>query len=138
MDLVIDANILFAALLVENVSAKLIYNHNIHLYAPDFLFEEFEKYKQLLLEKSNRTEEEFNIAMKLLKKKIRIIAKEEFQSYLEKALQISPDHKDAAYFAIALKMKIPLWSNDKQLKGKQNIITVYSTHELVKLLNINL
>lgn len=41
-----------------------------------------------------------------------------------------------AYFALALKLKCPIWSNDKKLK-EQNIITIYHTHELSKLNEIN-
>ena len=60
MDLVIDANILFAALIKEGVSIELIFNENFHLFAPEFLLEEFTKYKNEILKKTKRTDEEFN------------------------------------------------------------------------------
>ena len=46
---------------------------------------------------------------------------------------ISPDEKDTAYFALALKLKCAIWSNDKKLK-EQDKVTVYNTGELMKLI----
>lgn len=57
MILVIDANIIFAVLLKEGITSDLIFKHT--LYAPEFIFEEFSKYKDYLKEKTNRTENEF-------------------------------------------------------------------------------
>ena len=43
MDLVIDSNILFAALLKESGTSDILFKHK--LYAPEFIFVEFRKYK---------------------------------------------------------------------------------------------
>ena len=48
------------------------------------------------------------------------------------AKHISPDVKDVPYFAAALKLKIPIWSNDAALKQKQDAVKVYSTKEVAK------
>ena len=48
MDLVIDANILFAALIKRNVTSDLLFRNDLHLYAPEFIFEEFEKYRNVI------------------------------------------------------------------------------------------
>lgn len=45
--------------------------------------------------------------------------------------KISPDPNDADYFALALMLKCPIWSNDKELL-KQNVVRIYSTGELIK------
>jgi len=71
--------------------------------------------------------------MEILRKRITIIPNEETDKFLEEAGQISPDRKDIDYFALALKMKCALWSNDGDLKTKQNVITVYSTKDMMKL-----
>ena len=47
------------------------------------------------------------------------------------AEKISPDPKDAAYIALALKFSCGVWSNDKKLK-EQNKVKVYSTGEIMK------
>lgn len=52
MELVIDANILFSALIKKSVTAELIFNENLMLYAPDFFIEEFVKYQELITKKN--------------------------------------------------------------------------------------
>ena len=54
MDLVIDSNILFAALLKESGTSDILFKHA--LYAPEFIFEEFRKYKDYLKGKTKRAE----------------------------------------------------------------------------------
>ena len=55
MQLVIDANIVFAALIKAGSTADLITSPKLELYSPPFLFEEFEKYSSYLLDKTHRT-----------------------------------------------------------------------------------
>jgi len=57
--------------------------------------------------------------------------KEDSLAFLEKAKELSPDPKDAVYFAVALKMGANIWSNDKRLKS-QNTIKIVSTNELIE------
>ena len=57
MRLVIDANILFATLIKNSLTAKLLLNDKLKFYAPEFLFEEFAKYEDYLLNKTHRTKE---------------------------------------------------------------------------------
>jgi len=52
MDLVIDANILFAALIKRNITTELLFREHLHLYAPEFIFAEFDKYRDLLKKKT--------------------------------------------------------------------------------------
>jgi predicted nucleic acid-binding protein len=54
---------------------------------------------------------------------------------MPKARRISPDPDDVQYFALALKLDASIWSNDKNLKN-QNIVKVFSTDELVKILRM--
>ena len=60
MKLVIDANVLFASLIRPSLTAQLLFDEKITLYAPEFLMEEFKKYEKMILEKTSRTNEEFN------------------------------------------------------------------------------
>ena len=131
MDLVIDSNILFAALLKESGTSDILFKHT--LYAPEFIFEEFKKYKEYLKGKTKRTEEDFDGLFDLFERNVILIPKEEIESFIEKAEKISPDAKDIPYLALALKLKCGLWSNDGDLKEKQNVIQVYSTEDLFNM-----
>lgn len=132
MRLVVDANILFAALIKEGLTAELLISDKLQLFAPEFLFTEFAKYKELILKKTHRSHEEFNQFLDLLKKQINIIPKKEIIPFIDKAKKISPDSKDTVYLALALALKSEIWSNDKNLKKCQEEITVFSTEELIE------
>jgi len=133
MDLVIDSNILFAALLKDSETSNIIFKHT--LYAPEFIFEEFSKHKDYLKGKTKRTEEKFNEIFDLFERNVIIIPKKEIDPFIEKAKIISPDAKDVPYLALALKLRCSLWSNDKDLKGKQDAIQVYSTEDLIRMID---
>ncbi len=135
MDLVIDANILFAICIKSGKTEEIIFSEEIHLFAPEFLFEEFNKYKELLLEKTNRSEEEFYKLLIILRKRITTISNEETERFMDIAKKISPDPKDADYFALALKLNCSIWSNDKRL-SEQKKVSIMSTEYIVKLLNL--
>ncbi len=132
MDLVVDANILFAALIKDSFSYSLLFSGEFHLFASEYIFAEFDKHKEEILEKTERTTEEFFRLLEVLKRRITIVPLEELTEYVETAENISPDPGDIVYFALALKFNCPIWSNDKKLK-QQDKVKVYHTHELMKL-----
>lgn len=134
MEFVIDANVIFAALIKDGKSIELIAEPNVVLFAPDFIFEEFLEHKDEILAKTKRQENEFYEIIDQLKEKIITVKKVDFENYIEIAKTFSPDVDDTFYLALALKLAIPIWSNDKELKEKQNIIKVYNTKEVCDLI----
>lgn len=133
MDLVVDANILFAALIKESITSDLIVEDKLHLFAPEYIFEEFEKYREIIKNKMYRNDKDFDKALDVFQRRIGLIPYKEIKPQIDKAITISPDIKDVQYVALALKLDIAIWSNDKTLKEKQNEIKVYSTNEIIKL-----
>src|SRR3989338_4248461 len=133
MNFIIDANIIFSAIIKEGTNAKLLFEKNIQLYSPDFFSEEYLKYINYLQEKTKRTREELIQILHILQDIIVIIPEEEYEDYIEKAKTISPDNGDSIYFALAMKLKCPIWSNDKKLK-EQDEVSIISTTELMQLL----
>lgn len=134
MDLVLDANVLFSALIRQDTSFNLILHDDIHLYAPEFLLIELAKHRGLILQKTGKTTEEFENVLTVLRRYILFVPIDDFILHLPEAERISPDPKDVAYLALALKMDIPVWSNDKALQTKQNNIKVLSTKDIAALL----
>ncbi len=130
MPFVVDANILFSALIKDGATAEILVNNLGFLYAPEFIFEEFYKHKEEILKKTKRTPAEFDSLFGSMMELIIVVPLDEYKHMLKKAEEISPDPNDVPYFALALKLEIPLWSNDKKLK-KQNQLRVYNTEELV-------
>ena len=132
MKLIVDANILFAALIKEGLTAELLISDKLQLFAPEFLLSEFSKYKDQILKKTHRTEQDFKLFLELLKEQITIVPKKEITPFMDEANKISPDPKDTIYLALAIAIKGNIWSNDKKLKQSQTKINVFSTEELLK------
>jgi len=133
MDLVVDANEIFAALIKESKTHELIFDERLHLFTTEFFFTEFNEHSEEIQEKTEKTEEELNHLLDVLKKKIKLIPLEELLPYVDEAEEISPDPDDVAYIALALKLKCGIWSQDKALKEKQNKVQVYSTEDLARM-----
>lgn len=132
MDLVIDANVLFSGLIKNSITADLLFNKNLVLFSPEFVIKEFAKYRNLLIKKSSRSEDQFIQIQHMLNSIIHVIPKEEYSDFIKNAKEISPDIDDVMYFALALKLKCPIWSNDKLLKSQKEVI-IYNTQELIKM-----
>ena len=136
MQLVVDANVLFSALLAKGVTRGLLFNSQLELYSPEYLLSELNEHVQTdeeLKEKLKQTKEETDTVMHELLHQIRIIPITEYRSFIKRAFEISPDEYDTPYFALALHLKISLWSNDKGLK-KQDVVQVLNTQEILKSL----
>ena len=129
--MVIDANIIFAALIREGLTAELIISDELQLFAPEFLLEEISKYQDQIFEKTHRSKEEFEIFVQMLNEYITFIPQKNINPFFEKANLFSPDPKDSVYLALALALKSAVWSNDKKLKEEQFQVKVLSTEDLI-------
>ena len=54
MDLVLDANILFSALIKDSFTADMLFDKSFKLFSPEFIVEEFMKHGNLVLGKTSR------------------------------------------------------------------------------------
>lgn len=133
MEIVIDANVLFSALIKpHNITSEILFSNEFSLFAPDYILTEFFEHKSEILSKTNFSEQEFGLILALISSRVIFIPFTEFAHFMKKAEEISPDEDDAEYFALALKLNCAIWSNDKELK-KQDLIKVYSTEELINI-----
>jgi len=132
LKLVIDANILFASLIKDSLTAELLLSDKLSLFAPEFLFDEFKKYEAYILEKTNRSKEEFEQFLDILIEVKEIVPQNMITPFIEKVEQFSPDPKDTVYLTSALVIDSKIWSNDKKLKEGQKEIEVITTEELIE------
>lgn len=133
MDLVIDANIFIAGLIRDSTTRRLIINSQINFHVPEIIIEEIYNNIDYIKEKSGLSIEDLrNLINNLIATaKIKIIPTNDLVSFLKQAIKISPHEKDIAYFALALKLKCGIWSNENLLK-KQSKINIYSTKDLIE------
>ena len=124
MIIIIDANILFSALIKDSKTREIILKSDEFFLFPSYIFIETQKYKGELLEKSKMPKEEFEKLFRLIISKVLIVPNELLVPYREKAFEIVKDidPKDVLFIACALAYPGSIiWSNDKQLKKQSKV-----------------
>ena len=130
--LVVDANVLFSALLRDGATRHVILFSRLNLHTPAALWDEFEAHRAYLLEKSRATEAAFDLLLRLLKERIRSVPTEVIRPHLgraERALAAT-DPSDAPYLATALAIGGGIWTHDKPFSKKAGV-RVWSTAEIL-------
>lgn len=131
MQLVVDATVLFAALIGKGKTRDLLFEDKLKLVAPLKLIDEFEKNKELIAFKGKVSEEELMQSFELIKERIEVYATDGIPSSIRAAAErLSPQKKDVAYFALALHLGCAIWSGDRPFK-RQSEISIFSTSDLI-------
>lgn len=81
------------------------------------------------MRKVSISENQFQAALQDIGISVHFFPVEEYVAFLKQAGDISPDPNDIDFFALCMKLNLPLWSNDSALK-KQNNVAVFSTQDL--------
>jgi predicted nucleic acid-binding protein len=138
MFLVIDANILFSFFNPSSARRVLIHASpklGFKLISADFVFEELAEDRGKIQKYAGISGLEFILFFSLLEKMIESVPKEEHDNFLSNAMELAPHAKDVPYFALALSLNCPIWSDEKAFR-KQSKVKVYSTSELLKRLKL--
>jgi len=131
MQLVIDANILFAALIARKKSLDIILRPNIEVAAPEFIKQEWKEHQEEIAKKAGLSYDEAMAFFIILTEKVRFYTPEEIKQEMEEIKDTIKDADDIEYLALALKLNCPLWSEDKDLK-EQSVVKVINTKELLE------
>ena len=141
MKLIVDSNVLFTFFWRDSVFSSIA-KQPLVFFAPEMVLEEIKKYTPDLLTKTKLSWKEFVQRFEELIQIVEFALLEEYQSHFRKAKSLSKGFseedkeeflKDIDLFALALKLKCPIWSNDRLFK-KQSAIPVFSTKEMINLL----
>ncbi len=131
MELVVDATVLFAAIIGRAKTHELFFEDKLRLIASPYLVEEFEKNTGKIAEICGTSEDEVIEIFKVLKERIEIFPIYKFPAEIQsKAEKLAPHSKDVPYFALSLLIGCGIWSREKAFK-EQNEVPAYSTSELV-------
>lgn len=133
MELVVDANILVAGFLRAAVTRELLLDERLTLLTPEYALVETQRV--LLTSRLQRkfgklSPEQVKLALADITSRIQVLPETAYRMHLPAAKQHAPDPADVPYLALALHLKLPLWSNDAALKT-QPAVPVYSTKELL-------
>lgn len=135
MNIVIDSNVLFSALIKNSLTRKMILLYTGKFLFPSFIFDELEKHKGELVEKSGMGAKQFEMLLTILLQKVQIVPTDILLSYEKKAYDtvkdIDPDDILFIVCALAHPDSI-LWSDDKKLK-QQTVVPIINTKEMYHL-----
>ena len=133
MELVVDATVLFAAIIGRGKTFRLFFEDKLRLVASSYLIEEFTKNIGTIAEICGRAESEVIEIFEILKERIEILPIVKFPVEIQsKAEKLAPHSKDVPYFALALYLGSAIWSREDDF-NKQDEVKVYSTPKLVDM-----
>ncbi|MEA2036482.1 MAG: PIN domain-containing protein [Nanoarchaeota archaeon] len=136
MNIVIDSNILFSALIKNSLTRKLILEYEGYFLFPGFIFNEMEKHKDELMKKCGMLRSDFNKLFQQILNKVVVVPSKVLTQYREEAVRIVKeiDIDDALFIACALAYpNSVLWSDDKKLK-KQSEVKIFNTNEIKSII----
>src|SRR3989304_4430438 len=121
MNIVVDTNSFISALCKDSTSRRLIINSQQNFLFPEFEFDEIEKHKLEILEKSGLSKEEFEILLGNLLKYVKVIKTKE---------------DDVLFIATALAYDATIWSDDKHFQ-QQKKVKILTTKDMMGFLENN-
>ncbi len=135
VSVVVDANILMSLLISEGSKRQLFFSKHVRPFSPDSVLFEIGKYWRETISKSGLPEDELKLVLLMVREHLTITSLQELGGWLKEAEKIVPDKDDAEYFALALKLNCPIWSEDRLLKN-QSRVKVLNTPELLAELGL--
>lgn len=133
MQLVVDTNVLISALIARSKTFEIIVLGDLELFAPEYALGEIDRHKEELRARMDISQEEFNVVLNLILSHVVVVSRERYESFEAHAQKICPDQKDFPFFALALALKVPFWTNEVRLKNQREI-AIYNTKELIDLM----
>lgn len=140
MILITDTNILFSFFRKNPVRAIIVNSAllGLRVVIPEYSLEELSNNKRDICKYARlKDENEAELAIEILKLFVETRPLSFFEEYKEQGKAISPDPKDAPFFALALKLGGVIWSNEPRLK-QQSAVKVYSTRDLIRDLGLEI
>ncbi len=147
--LIVDSNILFSYFLLSDRVRRLIESEDVVVYSPDWALYEINKYFGDVIvkkaEKKGISREELELLIMEAMEKIIVVPKAVYMDKFDIAYNIAKnfDVKDTPFVALALKLKIPIWTNDKDFikyaikSGKFLALNTEAIEDLLKGKSLN-
>ena len=132
MDFIVDANVIFSALVTRSVNLDVmrsLYSSGSALYVPEYLFEEIERKEETIVKESGLSPTILRLWLRVISRMLKTVSRSGYEPYLSHARALSPHPKDDPYFALALSLGCGIWSGEKKFKH-QSEVPVYTTTEL--------
>ncbi len=104
MKLAVDSNIVFAGLLREGTTRRLLIHPPAELLAPEWMLTEIRKYRQEIADRAEMTVQDVELLLGLLTASVEVSPSEQYESSMEAAgRRIGPkDPGDVPFLALAI------------------------------------
>lgn len=110
MDIAVDTNVLMAALIRDSKARSMLCSDNLSLFAPEKILAETLAHREEILGKSGISEADFSALMAFLMSRVIVVPEGEYAHAFTEASALVAHAEDTPFMALALHMKIPLWS----------------------------
>jgi predicted nucleic acid-binding protein len=128
-----DANVILSAV-AGKAALRIFLENDIEIVTTQFNIDEVKEYLSLIAEKYEIREEILESQLKLLP--LKIYQQDFYKDFLNTATKrlYGKDEDDIELLALSMRLKIPVWSNDRDFKHSG--VEVYTTANLLKILKI--
>jgi predicted nucleic acid-binding protein len=140
MEVVIDSNKIISAVVSKGIVRRIVIFSGINFHAPKVLVEEIGRHREEICERIGLKPEFFRFILEeLILPRLNIVEESKYADKISEAYAISKefDEKDAPFIALALKLKAPIWTNDKSMIEhgiKSQAYLALDTETLMKVL----
>ncbi len=129
--LVADANVFFAAMLKDGMTRELWFDTAHELLMPADMLDELAEHDREIGAKFRGSPQAYETLKLRLRKRARIIRRDDYLPYLPVASTLIGDSEDWVVLAAALCIGCDIWSNDADLK-RQRRVRAWTTEELAR------
>ena len=133
MRLIVDANIIFSALIKDGLARKIVFAPELELYSPRYLTLEIHAHLPEILKKSKLSDEKLSRVSNLILSQIIMIEDKQITPFYPAAISLIADENDRPYFAAALAIGSDVWSQDNDFSN-QTRVKIWKTKELAEKL----
>lgn len=134
MKLVLDSNVLFAAMLRDSTTRRLLVDPPVDLVTPTALFIEIQSHRDQILRRSGLDADAFEALLRLLTEDVQAIAPTEYESHMAAAGAAigAADPGDVPFLAVALALDSDgIWTqNTKHFQGGG--VAVWTTKDVIE------
>jgi predicted nucleic acid-binding protein len=126
-----DANVILSAV-AGKAALRVFLKEELEIITTEFNIEEVNEYFSVMSEKYDLSKEILESQLKLLP--LKVFSSAHYADFLSKARKkmSGKDQDDVELLALALRMKIPVWTNDRDFRNTG--VQTYTTAQLLKLL----
>jgi predicted nucleic acid-binding protein len=126
-----DANVILSAI-AGKAALQVFLRREIEIVTTQFNIDEVREYLSIIADKYDLSEKLLETQLKLLP--LKVYSQDYYKYFLSRASEIlyGRDKDDIELLALAMKLKVPIWSNDRDFNVSG--LEVYTTAKLLKIL----